>query len=199
MKKIVVLFAAVALVFVSCKTTTPTEEPEPEVVAPAPAKPEPEVVAPAPVKPEPEVVAPAPAKPESEVNFGEIRGKLWKLSEIRFIDDTIHLRKKGRSKDPLGEFYTVYISDSEIAGTAAPSTFRVSYSGDTLESLNFGVLEIDPLTYSGTLPTLPFVEDDCLAYVDGIKRIELIKDQALILYTEEENGNEVSLVFITEN
>ncbi|MDR2807998.1 MAG: hypothetical protein LBB43_03210 [Spirochaetaceae bacterium] len=192
MKKIVVLFAALALVFVSCKTTTPTEEvvpPEPKTVEAEPT-------------PEPKTVEVEPTTPEqkAEGDLGEIQGRFWKLSEVRLIDDTITLRKKGKPDDLYGEYYTAFISGSEIKGTAAPSTFSVSYTGDSIESLDFDVLKIEVAPSSITLPGLPFTEDDCLLYIEkGIERIQVIKNESLTLFTRDEDDKEVALVFISEN
>ena len=133
-----------------------------------------------------------------EVKWSDIQGRLWKLSEIRLIDDTVTLREKGQANDPYTYYYTAYVSKNEIHGTAAPSTFRVPYTGDSLESLNFGVLQIEVAPSSISFPNLPFVEEDALFYLEHIRKIELIKNQALLLYTQEENENEVTIIFISE-
>jgi heat shock protein HslJ len=124
--------------------------------------------------------------------FDEVRGKDWKLVEIRTGSVVVPLNRQRLEADAMGDVYTLRFDADRISGKGAPNRY-------------FGPYELgdgDRLILSGIARTLmmginqpeELKESEYFDYLDRITRWGIGSDR-LELFTETPEGQEAVLVF----
>jgi len=129
--------------------------------------------------------------------FSSVAGKEWKLIEVR-IDSPIRREilfdRSSLSKENAGNAFTLRFDNGNLNGTAAPNRFSAPY---TLGQ-NENDITISPMRSTQNPSRWQperIREPDFFQYVQNIYRWELNSNGNLVLFSRNEEGQEVRMMF----
>jgi heat shock protein HslJ len=129
---------------------------------------------------------------QGPLNFDEVRGKEWTLTEIRTGSAVIHLDRQKLEAEDMGDVYTLRFDEDGLSGKGAPNRYLGPYElGDggrlTLSrvagTLMMGIKEPEGLK-----------EAEYYDYLSKVTRWNLARDR-LELFSETPEGREAVLIF----
>ena len=125
---------------------------------------------------------------DSSVNSGDITSKEWTLLELRKGSATISIERLSQ----MGTSFTIKFDEDRVSGVGAPNRYFSSYTrgqGNALSIRMVGASLMAPLFELETLK-----EHEYFGYLSNVKSWN-IRDGKLELYTSDENGAQVVLVY----
>jgi hypothetical protein len=120
--------------------------------------------------------------------FSEIQGRRWNLTEVKNKSTTINI---DRTKAPI-DIYTIKFEPAHLTGAGAVNFYSASYiarKNQTLSIIKFARILNDTL-----YETEHFTEYEYFWYLQKVNRWDIC-DRKLELYTYDENGARVVLIF----
>jgi heat shock protein HslJ len=129
---------------------------------------------------------------EEPLNFDEVRGKEWILTEVRTGSAVIHLDRQKLEAEDMGDVYTLRFDEDGLSGKGAPNRYFGPYElGDggrlslsrVASTLMLGIKEPEGLK-----------ESEYYDYLNKVSRWNLAQGR-LELFTETPEGGEAVLVF----
>lgn len=124
-----------------------------------------------------------------QADFSVISSKMWKLTEIQIGDETIAVQRAAEQED----LFTLEFRDGHIYGKAAPNRYNSTYTDGEGGSLTIGNAA-STLMMGFNMPARP-TESEYFAYLSKVSHYK-IDGQTFALYSEDETGEEVVLLFL---
>jgi heat shock protein HslJ len=132
--------------------------------------------------------------------FTEIKGKDWKLVEVRIsssnppalVPNTIVFDRRKLSDEGLDDIFVLNFNDAEASGKAAPADFSAPYELALPQALTFRDIAI--VNDEKSIAPENLKEIDYFGYLKKVSRWEYTNGR-LELYSSASDGNEVVLVF----
>ena len=126
------------------------------------------------------------------VEFSAVEGKNWMLTEIIREGQVVNIDRNELNSIGMGGAFTINFQDDRVSGMGAPNRFFGPFTSSSGNVLNIGNL-------ASTLMAAIFEpealkEHEFFAYLSGVSRWDL-REEALELYTSDNNGTVVILVF----
>jgi len=128
-------------------------------------------------------------KEVNDVTFSEVQGRYWDLTEVKNISASISI---DRTNVPI-DIYTIKFEAKRLNGAGAVNFYYAYYTIDGNNCLSIGRVAC---TRVGTLYEMKdFTEYKYFQHLERVNRWNL-QEGKLELYTYDENGDEVILIFI---
>ncbi|MDR2210836.1 MAG: META domain-containing protein [Spirochaetaceae bacterium] len=126
-------------------------------------------------------------------DISALRGKNWKLSELRFSNRIVVIDRNKLNADGMGDLFTLTVDDGRVSGKAAPNRYTAPYQAGANNSLT-----INPP--AGTLMASVYDperlrEQEYFQYLIRVKSWK-INQGRLELYTTDANNREAVLVYV---
>jgi heat shock protein HslJ len=115
--------------------------------------------------------------------------KVWKLTEIRIENEIIIVQRATDQAD----LFTLEFKEGYIYGKAAPNRYKVPYINGENKRLTIGNAT-STLMMGINMPERP-TESEYFAYLSKVSHYK-IDEQVLVLYSTDETGKEVILLFL---
>ena len=125
----------------------------------------------------------------SSVNIADIQDKDWALAELRSASGIVQI---DRTRPDAAASYTLRFEAERLSGGAAPNRYFGPYDSGPGNSLSIGLVGSTLMAAIFEHPNLR--EQDYFAYLNRVNHWEL-KNGVLELYTSDENGTELVLVY----
>ena len=124
-----------------------------------------------------------------DVTFSEIQARYWDLAEVKNGSATINI---DRTNIPI-DIYTIKFESKRLIGAGAVNFYYAFYTKDGNNCLSIRRIAC---TRVGTLYEMKdFPEYEYFQHLEKVNRWNL-RDGKLELYTYNENGDEVILIFV---
>jgi hypothetical protein len=126
---------------------------------------------------------------KAALSFDQVRGRDWKLTELRVADGRIAVT---RDAAVPGDFYTLKFQDDLALGRAAPNNYRAPFDLGNDQGLSFSLIAatlMAPLKEPEALK-----EDEYFKYLERVYRWDL-RDGNLELHTRTGEGLPAILVY----
>jgi len=125
----------------------------------------------------------------NDITFSEVQGRYWNLTEVKNSSGIISIV---RANVPI-DIYTIKFESKRLTGVGAVNFYFASFTIDENDSLSIKRIAC---TRVGTLYEMKdFTEYEYFQHLEKVDSWKL-HDGKLELYTYDENGNEVILVFV---
>jgi heat shock protein HslJ len=135
--------------------------------------------------------------PVSGPRFSDLIGKEWKLTEIRSSADTVASRFSRQELTEIGmeNAYTLRFEEERLGGMGAPNRYFAPYEQGEGQALSIRAI-------AGTLMASfrepeNLKEKEYFKYLENVEKWDLVQGK-LQLYTKNEQGEEITLIFETE-
>jgi heat shock protein HslJ len=122
-------------------------------------------------------------------NTNDIQGKDWLLTEVKSDSNSVFI---DRTEPDTAGIYTLKITADSLSGRASPNLYFGPYTSGVNKTLSIGA--VASTLMASTIENEDFVEYQYFRYFNNVNRWEL-RDGNLELYSFDENGNQVVLIF----
>ena len=127
-----------------------------------------------------------------DINFNDITGIEWTLSELRRGGNIVQIDREWLEANYIGNWFTISFEDDRVFGTGAPNRFSGPTTAGNGQALGIGLLASTLMASFIELEALS--EHDFYTYLHNVTRWNLRGGQ-LELFSTSGGGQEAVLVF----